>query len=159
MKKNVWLGPALMILAALACVLLAQWHIYRVQDEGSPISFQEYKKSTQEVYQRLGLEPMDYDRYEKLPFYCTEEMLEEELLAIQEQGESGRSPISFKKANEACVAAFAKYGVEGGLYPPENGERFYCTPVMLDNTVRYLESVARAQQQKETAGDGAYVNQ
>ena len=49
--------------------------------------------------------------------------------------------------------------MEGGLYPPEEGQAFFCTPVILDNTVRYIESVAQAQQQKETAGDGVYVNQ
>ena len=41
----------------------------------------------------------------------------------------------------------------------EEGQAFFCTPVILDNTVRYIESVAQAQQQKETAGDGVYVNQ
>ena len=154
--RKTWIGPLCMVAAALCCVLLGEWASHRILDEGSPVSFQEYR--------HLGEEPMDYWEtytgfFDDFPFYCTEEMLEEELQAIRQWSETKISPVSYEEANDAVVAAFAKYGVEGGLYPPEEGQAFFCTPVILDNTVRYIESVAQAQQQKETAGDGAYVNQ
>ena len=117
-------------------------------------TFQGFMKAKEDLAQRMGLGEND-----DFPFYCTEEMLEEELQAIRQWSETKISPVSYEEANDAVVAAFAKYGVEGGLYPPEEGQAFFCTPVILDNTVRYIESVAQAQQQKETAGDGVYVNQ
>ena len=38
MKKQgmSWLGPVLMVLAAVVCVLIAQWYSTRVVDDGSP---------------------------------------------------------------------------------------------------------------------------
>ena len=160
--RKTWIGPLCMVAAALCCVLLGEWASHRILDEGSPVSFQTYQTQTQAEYRHLGEEPMDYWEtytgfFDDFPFYCTEEMLEEELQAIRQWSETKISPVSYEEANDAVVAAFAKYGVEGGLYPPE--QAFFCTPVILDNTVRYIESVAQAQQQKETAGDGAYVNQ
>ena len=162
--RKTWIGPLCMVAAALCCVLLGEWASHRILDEGSPVSFQTYQTQTQVEYRHLGEEPMDYWEtytgfFDDFPFYCTEEMLEEELQAIRQWSETKISPVSYEEANDAVVAAFAKYGVEGGLYPPEEGQAFFCTPVILDNTVRYIESVAQAQQQKETAGDGVYVNQ
>ena len=141
--RKTWIGPLCMVAAALCCVLLGEWASHRILDEGSPVSYWE-------TYTGF---------FDDFPFYCTEEMLEEELQAIRQWSETKISPVSYEEANDAVVAAFAKYGVEGGLYPPEEGQAFFCTPVILDNTVRYIESVAQAQQQKETAGDGVYVNQ
>ena len=115
-----------------------------------------------EIYRRIIMAGNGFsDADDQAPLYLrtTEEMLEEELQAIRQWSETKISPVSYEEANDAVVAAFAKYGVEGGLYPPEEGQAFFCTPVILDNTVRYIESVAQAQQQKETAGDGVYVNQ
>ena len=137
--RKTWIGPLCMVAAALCCVLLGEWASHRILDEGSPVSFQTYQTQTQAEYRHLGEEPMDY--WETYPGFFDD------------------SPVSYEEANDAVVAAFAKYGVEGGLYPPEEGQAFFCTPVILDNTVRYIESVAQAQQQKETAGDGVYVNQ
>ena len=157
--RKTWIGPLCMVAAALCCVLLGEWASHRILDEGSPVSFQTYQTQTQAEYRHLGEEPMDYWETYTGFFDCTEEMLEEELQAIRQWSETKISPVSYEEANDAVVAAFAKYGVEGGLYPPEEGQAFFCTPVILDNTVRYIESVAQAQQQKETAGDGVYVNQ
>ena len=83
------------------------------------------------------------------------------------------SPVSFQTYQTQTQAEYRHLGEEPmdywetytgffddfPFYPPEEGQAFFCTPVILDNTVRYIESVAQAQQQKETAGDGAYVNQ
>lgn len=48
MKKQgmSWLGPVLMVLAAVVCVLIAQWYSTRVVDDGSPVSFREYEAAT-----------------------------------------------------------------------------------------------------------------
>mgnify|MGYP001360883846 CR=1 FL=1 len=90
MKKQgmPWLGPVLMVLAAVVCVLIAQWYSTRVADDGSPVSFREYEAATQEAYESIGLPPWDYQaKYWKIsrtiPFYCTPELLEEEVAAIQ----------------------------------------------------------------------------
>lgn len=162
--RKTWIGPLCMVAAALCCVLLGEWASHRILDEGSPGVFPDISNPNPGGISASGEEPMDYWEtytgfFDDFPFYCTEEMLEEELQAIRQWSETKISPVSYEEANDAVVAAFAKYGVEGGLYPPEEWAGFFCTPVILDNTVRYIESVAQAQQQKETAGDGVYVNQ
>ena len=157
MKRN-WIGPVLMILASIVCVLVGQWYVTRVDDTGSPVSFREYRETTQAAYERLGLEPMDYQaNYLKgsrlLPFYCSPELLEEELAAIQRQAETGQSPVSYDEYSATITAAFALHGVEGGTYPPEGP--FYCTPVMLENSVRYLDFLLTQQQENSAAQEGA----
>ena len=128
--RKTWIGPLCMVAAALCCVLLGEWASHRILDEGSPVSFQTYQTQTQAEYRHLGEEPMDYWEtytgfFDDFPFYCTEEMLEEELQAIRQWSETKISPVSYEEANDAVVAAFAKYGVEGGLYPPEEGQAFF----------------------------------
>ena len=81
--RKTWIGPLCMVAAALCCVLLGEWASHRILDEGSPVSFQTYQTQTQAEYQHLGEEPMDYWEtytgfFDDFPFYCTEEMLEEE---------------------------------------------------------------------------------
>lgn len=157
MKKS-WLGPVLMLLAAAVCVLVGQWHVSQVDDTGSPVSFREYQKATQAAYERLGLEPMDYKTHylegsRLIPFYCSPELLEEELAAIQRQAETGESPITYEEYSATITAAFALHGVEGGAYPPEGP--FYCTPVMLENSVRYLDFLLTQQQENPAAQEGA----
>lgn len=44
--------------------------------------------------------------FDDFPFYCTEEMLEEELQAIRQWSETKISPVSYEEANDA---------VDGGL--------------------------------------------
>ncbi|HIY06828.1 MAG TPA: hypothetical protein H9844_07080 [Candidatus Evtepia faecigallinarum] len=153
MKKN-WIGPVLMLLAAVVCVLVGQWYVTRVDDTGSPVSFREYRETTRAAYERLGLEPMDYQaRYLEasrlIPFYCSPELLEEELAAIQRQAETGESPVSYEAFSMASAAVFARYGIEGGTYPPDGP--FYCTPVMLENSLRYLETLLVMQQEGPAA--------
>lgn len=161
--RKTWIVPCawLLRLCVACCWESGPPTVFWMRDRR--VSFQTYQTQTQAEYQHLGEEPMDYWEtytgfFDDFPFYCTEEMLEEELQAIRQWSETKISPVSYEEANDAVVAAFAKYGVEGGLYPPEEGQAF-SAPGGFGNTVRYIESVAQAQQQKETAGDGAYVNQ
>ena len=93
--RKTWIGPLCMVAAALCCVLLGEWASHRILDEGSPVSFQTYQTQTQAEYRHLGEEPMDYWEtytgfFDDFPFYCTEEMLEEELQAIRQWSETKR---------------------------------------------------------------------
>ena len=144
MKKQgmSWLGPVLMVLAAVVCVLIAQWYSTRVVDDGSPVSFREYEAATQEAYESIGLPPWDYQaKYWKIsrtiPFYCTPELLEEEVAAIQNYGQTGQPPVSFEEFRAACEAVYAAHGVDGWVEEPEGG--FYCTPVLMEQSLRYLD--------------------
>ena len=156
--KKTWLGPVLMLLAAAVCVLVGQWSVSQVDDTGSPVSFREYRETTQAAYERLGLEPMDYQAHylegsRLIPFYCSPELLEEELAAIRRQAETGESPISYEEYSATITAVFALHGVEGGTEPPEGP--FYCTPVMLENSVRCLDFLLTQQQGNPAAQEGA----
>ena len=98
--RKTWIGPLCMVAAALCCVLLGEWASHRILDEGSPVSFQTYQTQTQAEYRHLGEEPMDYWEtytgfFDDFPFYCTEEMLEEELQAIRQWSETKISPVSY----------------------------------------------------------------
>lgn len=142
-KKLFW---ALFIFAATGfCICLAYWNTYcnseYITDKNSPVSFQEYRVATQNMCRHLGADQFRYQQvyemFRYIPFYCTEEMMSKELKAIHVWAETGISPISWEKLNQAVSEAYAKYNREGGVYPPEKEDEFFCTPVMMENIVRF----------------------
>lgn len=153
-KQGYWF----IALATVVCVVLACGNLYFsgwVTAPDSPVSFLDYRAATKSAFQEAEIPASDrqtvYETFRDIPFYCTQDLLEEELGAIQRWGETGVSPVSWEDANEQIAALYASHGREGGLYPPEGDRTFVCTPVMLENMVRFLDTMERAE---ESAGTG-----
>lgn len=153
-KQGYWF----IALATVVCVVLACGNLYVsgwATAPDSPVSFWDYRAATKSAFREAEIPASDrqtvYETFRDIPFFCTQDLLEEELDAIQRWGETGVSPVSWEEANEQIAALYVSRGGEGGLYPPEGDRAFVCTPVMLENMVRFLDAMERAE---ASAGTG-----
>lgn len=120
-----------MCLTGLMCLSIT-FPAIAAEEHGDLISFEEYISAIEREYDERKIEGAVYKPVED--FFCTPEMLEDDLSIIRES--PNKSPVSFEDYEAAIVEEYAKAGIEGGVYAPEGP--FYCTPVMLENDIRTI---------------------